>query len=258
MLSHRNSHTFRLPSRTLSAFFLLALLCPLSRAQQTTATLLGTVVDASGAAVVGVSVAASNLATNVRRETVTDQAGNYSIPSLPAGTYRVTATRAGFQMQRVESVTLQVEQSARVDFTLQIGNVTETVEVNASAVVLQTENATVGTVIDGSKIVDLPLNGRNFIQLTQLIPGVQAGTPGSITVRRGRGSVGQTDPGYGATAASANGQRDTANRYFLDGVEVMDYDAMTYSFSPSVDALAEFKVETSSYGAEVGGAPGAQ
>src|SRR5207248_2415614 len=128
----------------------------------------------------------------------------------------------------------------------------------ASAVLLQTENATVGTVIDSSKIVDLPLNGRNFIQLAQLIPGVQAGTPGSITVRRGRGSVGQTDAAYGSTAASANGSRDTANRFFLDGVEVMDYDAMTYSFSPSVDSLAEFKVETSSYGAETGGAPGAQ
>ena len=115
-----------------------------------------------------------------------------------------------------------------------------------------------GTVIDSGKIVDLPLNGRNFIQLAQLIPGVQAGTPGSITVRRGRGSVGQTDAAYGSTAASANGSRDTANRFYIDGIEVMDYDAMTYSFSPSVDSLAEFKVQTSTYSAEYGGAPGGQ
>src|SRR5207248_6574252 len=128
----------------------------------------------------------------------------------------------------------------------------------ASAVLLQTENATVGTVIDSSKIVELPLNGRNFIQLAQLIPGVQAGTPGSITVRGGRGSVGQTDSAYGSTAASANGSRDTANRFYIDGIEVMDYDAMTYSFSPSVDSLAEFKVQTSTYSAEYGGAPGGQ
>ena len=121
---------------------------------------------------------------------------------------------------------------------------------------LQTENATVGTVIDSGKIVDLPLNGRNFIQLAQLIPGVQAGTPGSITVRRGRGSVGQSDAAYGSTAASANGSRDTANRFYFDGIEMMDYDAMTYSFSPSVDSLAEFKVQTSTYSAEYGGAPG--
>src|SRR5437870_13073268 len=108
-----------------------------------------------------------------------------------------------------------VQQAARVYMQLRRGDVTETVRVEADAVVLQTENASVGTVIDGAKIVDLPLNGRNFIQLAQLIPGVQAGTPGSITVRRGRGSVGQTDAAYGSTAASANGSRDTANRFYL-------------------------------------------
>ena len=89
-------------------------------------------------------------------------------------------------MQQIESLALQVEQAARFDFVLKIGNITETVDVVASATLLQTENASVGTVIDASKIVDLPLNGRNFIQLAQLVPGVQAGTPGSITVRRGR------------------------------------------------------------------------
>src|SRR5258707_14579930 len=96
------------------------------------------------------------------------------------------------------------------------------------------------------------------MKLAQLVRGVQAGTPGSITVRRGRGSVGQTDAAYGSTAASANGSRDTANRFYLDGIELMDYDAMTYSFSPSVDSLAEFKVQTSTYSAEYGGAPGGQ
>jgi len=232
-------------------------LCPL-RAQQTTATLLGTVVDPSGAAVPGASIKVTNVATNIKREATTDQAGNYSIPYLPAGNYQVTLTHEGFQAQQIESVTLQVEQAARLDFTLKVGNVSETVNVSAAGAVLQTENASVGTVIDSGKIVELPLNGRNFIQLAQLIPGVQAGTTGSITVRRGRGSVGQTDAAYGSTAASANGSRDTANRFFLDGIEVMDYDAMTYSFSPSVDSLAEFKVQTSTYSGEYGGAPGGQ
>ena len=161
-------------------------------------------------------------------------------------------------MLQIESLALQVEQAARFDFALKIGNITETVDVVASATLLQTENASVGTVIDASKIVDLPLNGRNFIQLAQLVPGVQAGTPGSITVRRGRGSVGQTDSAYGSTAASANGSRDTANRFYLDGIEMMDYDAMTYAFSPSVDSLAEFKVQTSTYSGEFGGAHGGQ
>ncbi len=245
-------------SRVAILLFLATTAVSTAWGQQTTATLLGSIVDASGAAMPGVNIKATNLATNLARETVSDQAGNYTLPSLPAGTYKVTATQQGFQIQQVDSFTLQVEQSARVDFNMKVGNVTETVSVSASAVLMQTENATVGTVIEGSKISDLPLNGRNFIQLAQLIPGVQAGTPGSITVRRGRGSVGQTDSGYGSTAASANGSRDTANRFYLDGVEMMDYDAMTYSFSPSVDSLSEFKVQTSTYSGEYGGAPGGQ
>src|SRR5215831_425392 len=229
-----------------------------AHAQQTSATLLGTVTDPSGAAVPNVTVQVSNIGTNVVREATSDAAGAYSVPNLPPGNYRVRATKEGFQAASVESVTLQVEQAARLDFKLKVGSVTETVSVEAFAVALQTDNATVGTVIDGAKIVDLPLNGRNFVQLAQLIPGVQAGTPGSITVRRGRGSIGQQDSPFGSTAMSANGSRDTANRYLLDGIEFMDYDAMTYSFSPSVDSLAEFKVETGNPSAESGGAPGGQ
>ncbi|PWU07427.1 MAG: TonB-dependent receptor [Terriglobia bacterium] len=240
------------------ALLLLAGAGTIGHAQQTTATLLGAITDATGAAVPGVTVQATNLGTNVMRDAQSDASGAFSIPNLAPGNYRVTATKTGFQVARVESVTLQVEQAARLDLQLEVGNITESVNVSASATVLQTENASVGTVIDAAKIVDLPLNGRNFIQLAQLIPGVQAGTPGSITVRRGRGSVGQTDAAYGSTAASANGSRDTANRFYLDGIELMDYDAMTYSFSPSVDSLAEFKVQTSTYSAEYGGAPGGQ
>ncbi len=236
---------------------LLAIIAP-AFAQQTTATLLGTVTDATGAAVPGVAIQVASLATNVTRDVLSDNNGAYSLPNLPPGVYRVTATKTGFQASRAESVTLQVEQVARLDIKLQVGSVTETINVDASAAQLQTETSSVGTVIDSGKIVELPLNGRNFIQLAQLIPGVQAGTPGSITVRRGRGSVGQTDAAYGSTAASANGSRDTANRFYIDGIEVMDYDAMTYSFSPSVDSLAEFKVQTSTYSAEYGGAPGGQ
>ncbi|HYO80338.1 MAG TPA: carboxypeptidase-like regulatory domain-containing protein, partial [Bryobacteraceae bacterium] len=191
-----------------------------------------------------------------QRSAVSDEGGAYTIPFLPAGDYSVTATLTGFQVSRVERVTLQVQQTARLDFSLQIGEVSETVNVEASAALLQTETSTVGTVIDSAKIVDLPLNGRNFVQLAQLIPGVNAGTPGSITVRRGRGSIGQQDSPFGSTGMNANGSRDTANRFFIDGIEFMDYDAMTYSFSPSVDSLAEFKVETSSYAADSGGAPG--
>ena len=227
-------------------------------AQQTTASLTGNVKDASGGAVPGVSVKVTNQETNASRETTTNDQGTYSLPFLSAGEYTVEAGKTGFQSSKVNKLLLDVGQTVRVDLTMQIGAVNESISVSAVGAVLQTENATVGTVIDGAKIVDLPLNGRNFVQLAQLIPGVQAGTPGSITVRRGRGSIGQTDSSGGSTGLSANGSRDTANRFFLDGVEVMDYDAMTYSFSPSVDSLSEFKVETSTYSAESGGAPGGQ
>jgi Carboxypeptidase regulatory-like domain len=237
---------------------LLPVLATAAFTQQTTATLLGTVTDPSGATVPGVAIQAASLATNVSRQTVTDNGGAYALSNLPPGPYKITATKTGFQASRVENVTLQVEQVARLDIKLQVGSISETINVDAAAALLQTETSSVGTVIDSGKIVDLPLNGRNFIQLAQLIPGVQAGTPGSITVRRGRGSVGQTDSAYGSTAASANGSRDTANRFYIDGIEVMDYDAMTYAFSPSVDSLAEFKVQTSTYSAEYGGAPGGQ
>jgi hypothetical protein len=226
--------------------------------QQTTATLTGNITDKTGGLIPDVSVKAVNRETNLSREAKTDGSGSFTLSFLPAGEYTVTASKAGFRAQKLNNLTLQVGQTARVDLQLQIGEVTESIEVEAFGAILQTENSTVGTVIDAQKIVDLPLNGRNFVQLAQLIPGVQAGTPGSITVRRGRGSIGQTDSPFGSTAMSANGARDTANRYFLDGIEFMDYDAMTYSFSPSVDSLAEFKVETSTYSAEAGGAPGGQ
>ena len=235
-----------------------AVLSALATAQQTTATIIGVVTDPAGASVAGVVVRATNLSTNAVRETKTDESGGYTLPFLPSGAYSLTASASGFQTQRVDRIELQVQQNARLDIQLKLGETTETVNVEASAALLQTDTSTVGGVIDGAKIVDLPLNGRNFVQLAQLIPGVQAGTPGSITVRRGRGSIGQQDSPFGSTAMSANGSRDTANRYLLDGIEFMDYDAMTYSFSPSVDSLAEFKVDTSNSSAESGGAPGGQ
>jgi hypothetical protein len=206
----------------------------------------------------GVAVRIVNPETNFKRTGFTDPAGNYSFVDLPTGAYQVSASQEGFKNEQSDGVILQVDQVARVDFKMVVGDISETTNVSASYNLLQTENASVGAVIDSGTIVALPLNGRNFIQLAQLIPGVQPGTPGSITVRRGRASVGQTDPGYGSTAASANGSRDTANRFYLDGIEVMDYDAMTYAFSPSLDSLAEFRVQTNNYSAEYGGSPGAQ
>lgn len=244
-----------LAGTVLGAFLLIH---SLAYAQQTSATLVGTLADANGAVVANAQIKIANLATGAAREATSDGSGNYVFSFLPAGDYSLTITAQGYKSKRIDHLTLQVSQTLRQDFAMEVGAVTETVNVTATGVQLQTENSTVGTVIDSAKIVELPLNGRNFVQLAQLIPGVQSGTPGSITVRRGRGSIGQTDAGFGSTAMSANGSRDTANRFFIDGIEAMDHDAETYSFSPSIDSLAEFKVETSTYSAESGGAPGGQ
>ena len=252
----------RMRSRFVRIWTLFALVLAMgitASAQQTTATILGNVVDTTGAAVVGATVKITNKATSAERSTVTDSSGQYTIPSLPAGNYSLGVEASGFQAQRIETVTLQASQTGRQDFNISAGNVTETVtvETGAAAAQLQTENGTLGAVIDSKKIVDLPLNGRNFIQLAQLIPGVNAGTEGSITVRRARGAIGSTDATGGSTAIQVNGQRDTQNRYSIDGIESMDYDAWTYSFSTSVDAIAEFRVDTSSSGTDSGAAAGA-
>ena len=246
------------------AYFMMAVTLSLiswttATAQQTNAIIVGNVTDTSGAVVVGANVKTTNIATNAVRTTVTDSAGHYIVPSLPPGTYSLSVEMAGFQGQNIDSIVLEASQTARQDFTVSAGRVTETitVESGASAAQLQTENGAVGAVIDGKKIVDLPLNGRNFIQLAQLIPGANTGTEGSITVRRARGALASSDATGGSTAVQVNGQRDTQNRYSIDGIESMDYDAWTYSFSSSVDAIAEFRVDTSSTGTDTGAASGA-
>ncbi len=227
-------------------------------AQQITGTVTGIATDPSGALLSGVQIQLRNLQTNVVREVSTDASGSYSIPFLTAASYSLSATAPGFRTFQVESFTLQVGQTARLDLALQIGDVTQTIVVSGEAAALQTESASVGAVIDGGAIVDLPLNGRNFVQLAQLVPGVNPGTPGSISVRRGRGSIGETSSAFGGTGMSANGARDTNNRFYLDGVEFMDYDGYTYPFALSVDSLSEFRVETSTFSAEYGGSPGGQ
>jgi hypothetical protein len=230
----------------------VVLLATTAYGQAITATALGTVTDPSGAAVPGAAVSIANAQTGVSRSTSTDASGNYTFAFLTPGNWSVTVEAKGFQRATTQAIALSVDQVARIDVKLTVGQSTETVQVTAGAILLQTEDATVGTVIDSQKVVELPLNGRSFVQLALLTPGVNPGTPGSITVRRLRGSVGQ-DVGM-----SANGARDTQNRFYYDGIEAMDLDSYSFSFSPSIDAINEFKVQSSTYSAEVGGAPGGQ
>lgn len=226
------------------------------RAQNSLGTVVGIITDPSGALIPHAEITITNLETNARRIVFSDQTGTYNLPSLPPGHYSVSVTSPGFSGQKGNSFVLAADQTARIDFKLALGTSSEVIQVDTSSAVLQTDSPTVGTTVDSKKVVDLPLNGRNFVQLTQLIPGVNPGTISSIATRRGRGSIGQSDANSGLTATQINGQRDTQNRYFIEGTESMDYDANTYSFSPSVDAISQFKVDTSSSTAENGGALG--
>ena len=199
-----------------------------------------------GAAVAGVAVSATNKGTNAVRSAVTNDAGAYSFPSLAPGTYTLRAEKPGFKTVVRNQIELQVQQAARIDLELQVGQVNESIEVHGDAALLVTDNATVGTVIENKRIVELPLNGRNYLQLVSLAPNVSTGFSGQgqAGARQGGIRAGQT--------ISVAGQRTNFNHYTLDGVENTDPNFNTFVVMPSIDALQEFKVQTGVYPAEFG------
>lgn len=215
-------------------------------AQTPTGQITGTISDPSGAVIAGATVTAINPSTNIRRETATNEDGLYLLPALPPGVYNLEVAAKGFPTQISQGLELQVGQTAKIDFDLKIGNVAEAVQVNASAPVLQSETAELGTVIDNKRIVDLPLNGRNYLQLASLAPGATTNGPAS--------SQGQQRMGGARNSFALNvaGQRVHYNHYTLDGMENTDPNFNTYLILPSIDALQEFKVESGIFQAEYG------
>src|ERR1700686_5818244 len=214
---------------------------------QTAGQITGQVTDASNAIVVGATVTVTNSQTNVARTTTTNSAGDYTFPAIPPGVYNVKAEMQGFQVEIRVGVELQVEQVARIDFHLQIGAVTQTVEVSGGAPLLNTETATVGTVIDNNRIVNLPLNGRSFTQLIALTPNVaynSVANGGQASSRQGGDRTTQE-------IFVAGARREYMN-FTLDGVQNTDPGFNTYAVLPSIDALQEFKVEAGVYPAEFG------
>jgi hypothetical protein len=212
---------------------------------QTLGTITGVVRDASGAIIPGATVTAQNTSTNATREGQSNAAGAYSFAALPPGPYVVKAELQGFRTV-TQGVELHVEQTVRVNFTLEIGTLTETAEVTGIAPLITTENATVGTVIENRRIVELPLNGRNFLSLVALSPNVSAEFAGA-------GQAGSRQGGSRSNQQlSISGQRREFNYYTLDGVDNTDVNFNTYILLPSVDALEEFKVQTGIYSAEFG------
>src|SRR5579864_7458148 len=214
---------------------------------QTAGQITGQVTDSSDATVVGAKLTVTNSQTNVVRTTATNSAGDYTFPAVPPGVYNVKTEMPGFKGEVRESVELQVEQIARIDFHLQVGAVADTVEVTGGAPLLTTESATVGTVIDNDRIVNLPLNGRSFTQLIALSPNVSYNS----VANGGQASTRQGGDRSTQEIFVAGARREYLN-FTLDGVQNYDPGFNTYASLPSIDALQEFKVQTGVYPAEFG------
>ncbi|MBL8176695.1 MAG: TonB-dependent receptor [Bryobacterales bacterium] len=228
----------------LTAVFLIA--AALMRGQTTSTEISGTVTDPTGAVIPGAKVTLLRIATGERRVDTTSSTGAYSFPLIEIGGYTVAAEMAGFQRQEKTGIRLQLQQKLRIDFALNVGETQEKIEVVSSAVQLKTEDASVGQVIDNKRVVELPLNGRNISTLAVLTPGVQFG------LRQGLdGSQGNPIPGR-SVALTANGQRENNQQISLDGVTAANSRVNVMIFTPSIDAIEEFKVQTSSYSAEYG------
>ena len=206
----------------------------------------GRVLDASGAVLPGATITVTNPQTGIAATDQANDAGVYVFPNLLPGTYNVKVELQGFQSVVRNGVELQTQQTARMDFSLAIGTLAETVEIVGSAPMINTEDTAIGTVIDNRRIVDLPLNGRNFLQLVSLTPNVSASFANS-----GQSGARQGGDRSEQQLSIAGGRREW-NYYTLDGMNNTDVNFNSYILLPSIDALQEFKIQSGIYSAEFG------
>ena len=219
----------------------MILIATLGVAQTLDTGILGVVTDQGGAVVGNATVTITQPATGLSRSVTTGPEGNYEVRYLTPGEYTVSIQAPGFKTERRTGIVLQISQLARIDFSLQIGQVQETVEVTATSPILQTENAVLGEVVAAERIVNLPLNGRNFLQLSAMTPGV----------------VVREESNGGTHTRIANGSRDIWMQVNIGGITAVNNRANFVNFYPSVDAIQEFKVQSANYSAEYGGNAGA-
>lgn len=222
----------------LLASLALALVSSSSNAQSTSGSFRGMVTDPSGAAIAAAAVSAKNEATGILQEVSSDENGAYTLGHLAPGVYTVTASKQGFKTLSKPGLELLVDQQISLNFALVVGTASETITVTSSTPVLQVHSVDTGQVIESKEILDLPLDGRNFLDLAFLTAGVVHGAGGN------------------ADNISVNGQREFANSIVLNGIEVTGNRNNDASVTPSVDAMQEFKVVTSGYAAEFGRAAG--
>ncbi len=231
--------------RTLSLIVLLLLVPATIAAQTHRASVRGTVYDPRQAAIPGASISVTRLETGEVRNVTTSRDGEYAITSLPAGAYEIKVEATGFKSHG-QKLELLVNQELRLDIDLRVGGPAIEDEVLSDRVPLKRDSASLGTVIENSQITGLPLDGRNFYELSLLVPGAVPPAQGSAGSARGD------------FAFSVNGAREDANNFLLDGVYNIDPKLNTFGVRPSVDAIREFEMLTSTYDASFGRNPGAQ
>ncbi len=219
-------------------------LVPLANGVETTGTILGTVRDLTGAAIPNAKITITNEGTGVARVVTSGPTGEYTVTLLPVGRYQLSAEADGFQSYVQRGIVLAVNQNARIDVELKPGSVSEKIEVQANASQVESTIATVGKVVEERPIVDLPLNGRNFLQLGVLQPGVNPITPN--LAKSGSGAA--SDQGF-----NVNGLRTQANVFMVDGGLDTDLFFTSSVLKPPPDAIQEFKILTNSYSAEFWG-----
>ena len=234
----------------ISVAFAVAVVYPAWCAAQATGSITGVITDASGGVVPGVTIEATSRSTAQVRSTTSTTDGFYTLPLLNPGLYRISASLSGFRTSIRDDIEVLVNETARVDLTLQIGEIAEHVTVSTAVAAVETKKATLGIVVDHRKILDLPLNGRNFTQLGTLIPGVVA-PPGALGGQNGNatlgGGIGNATGGF-----NVNGMRNQSNNYLLDGASNNDTFNTGFVLRPPPDAIHEFTILTHSYGAEYG------
>ncbi len=233
----------------------IALLISATQAQVEKAIVVGSVTDASGLPIVNVLVRIFNEATNASTEVRTDTAGDYALSNLTPGMYTVAAEHSGMSRRVFHGLTLDVGQTARLDISMKPGALEQTIEVTAAAPLLQTENASVGQVISPKPIATLPLNGRNFVQLAILAPGVTGLDYAQTGTLDGGSRADELRPG--GTTVEANGARSSSNQGLYDGIDDTELQAYTFIARPTVEGIQEFRVITNNAGAEYGHAGGA-
>jgi len=234
--------------RTLSlslALYMLVVFTSGVAAQVTTADIVGRVVDSSNAVLPGASVTVQNVATGDVRSQPTGQTGDYVFNLLPIGSYTVRIELSGFQTYNAR-VTLASGDRARIDAKLSLGTVAESIQVTGQAPLLQTDTSTIGALINAKAVQDLPVNGRNVVRLMQLVPGANEGAISSTA----NGT--RPDDRRQTSAISINGTADTQNNQLVDGMDNNERAIGTVAIKPSIDAIAEVKVQTNLYSADVG------